>query len=262
MVLWFYLDIYTRMKLLGKLIDELIAEAHDPDTDPAWRNWMGSVGLPLPVPLNMPEPEDDGEEIGSTNVPHGTGYPNVSKKPRDIFHIYYIVDDDADEATKRDKHLNIDTIRVLYKKFPEFVRKWKESLKHLYSDRVSYHMRYYHQDKMTPEDKQAVSYAEKVERFLADQRYYQSDATNPRNYPLFVSAYDVTREYGGGEEGGWYYTAHNLLKSIRTNSPEETRKAAAQLYKVAKFGDLDGQLRIYVERKKGSQQLKERPTYS
>jgi hypothetical protein len=233
----------------------------DPNTDPKWRNWMLSVGLPLPGPLDMPDASEDEEELGSTNFSHGQGYPNPSKKSRDIFFIYDIADDDATEENKRSRHLNIDTIKILNKKYPEFVKKWRQSFKTLYGSRVSSHLRYYNWDKMTPEEKKIVEFSERVENFLRDKKYYQADATNPKNYPLYVTAYDLTRQYGGAEEGGWYYDHYDPVESIQVNTPEETRIAAARLYKMMKGGDLDGQLKIYVERHKGSQE-QGRPDYS
>ena len=35
----------------------------------------------------------------------------------------------------------------------------------------------------------------------------------------FVTAYRVTRHYGGPEEGGWWYDWYAPLESIRLNSP-------------------------------------------
>ena len=75
---------------------------------------------------------------------------------------------------------------------------------------------------------------------------------NDGQYPAFVTAYDITREFGGQEEGGWYYTQYTPMHSIPISSNEEIEANAKKLYD--KLSDsADGKFRIYVEVEKGSQ---------
>ena len=77
---------------------------------------------------------------------------------------------------------------------------------------------------------------------------------NNGQYPAFVTAYDITREFGGQEEGGWYYTQYTPMHSIPISSNEEIEVNAKKLYD--KLSDsADGKFRIYVEVEKGSQAI-------
>lgn len=120
---------------------------------------------------------EDDLNVGSTNMPHGMGYPNKRKE-----------DSDWDKIVKID------------------------------------------------------SYAD------------DWDGNKEIKYPSFVTAYDVTRNYGGPEEGGWWYTAQTMIDSIEVNSPEETQQAARKLYDEIK-GTTDGKLSIELESEKGSLEM-------
>jgi hypothetical protein len=75
---------------------------------------------------------------------------------------------------------------------------------------------------------------------------------NEDRYPAFVTAYDITREFGGQEEGGWYYTQYSPIHSVPVSSADEVEGYAKKLYD--KFSDsVDGKFRIIVELEKGSQ---------
>ena len=77
---------------------------------------------------------------------------------------------------------------------------------------------------------------------------------NNGQYLAFVTAYDITREFGGQEEGGWYYTQYTPMHSIPISSNEEIEVNAKKLYD--KLSDsADGKFRIYVEVEKGSQAI-------
>lgn len=39
--------------------------------------------------------------------------------------------------------------------------------------------------------------------------------------PVWVNMYMVTREYGGPEEGGWWYDLYTPVEAVRTYSPSE-----------------------------------------
>jgi hypothetical protein len=38
---------------------------------------------------------------------------------------------------------------------------------------------------------------------------------------IYITVYRVTREYGGPEEGGWWYDAGEVLESINMSNDEE-----------------------------------------
>lgn len=78
----------------------------------------------------------------------------------------------------------------------------------------------------------------------------------------FVNAYHVTREYGGPEEGGWWYDSREVLASVQI--PERGEKEAERI--VAHLSELyahkddpqpisnvhsGGKLLVLVEEKRG-----------
>ena len=40
---------------------------------------------------------------------------------------------------------------------------------------------------------------------------------------LFVNVYEITREYGGHEEGGWYYNNYNCIESKVADSEQSAK---------------------------------------
>ena len=44
-------------------------------------------------------------------------------------------------------------------------------------------------------------------------RNLKNKSAKPR--VAYINVYNVTREYGGAEEGGWYYTRYNFIESKR-----------------------------------------------
>lgn len=71
------------------------------------------------------------------------------------------------------------------------------------------------------------------------------------SYPAYATAYDVTRNYGGPEEGGWWYTAYSTIDSINVKSYQEFENAAKNLYNDYSE-DVDGKLLITLEQESGS----------
>lgn len=113
---------------------------------------------------------------------------------------------------------------------------------------------YGYPNKEETEDWQEVS---RLHRLIDDDDY---DSPNHVNYPAFVTAYDEIRAYGGPEEGGWYYDAYKGLGSIQVNSLDEAENAAQKLYN--KYNErTDGQLKIFIEKDKNSQENKPAPRY-
>jgi hypothetical protein len=88
------------------------------------------------------------------------------------------------------------------------------------------------------------------------------DGSNPQNYPAVVTLYDVTRDLGGHEEGGWWYDWKTAVKSVAVNSPEEAQAAARQLYGLIGQADLDGKPVIELEKTAGAiEAAQQRPRY-
>ena len=87
-------------------------------------------------------------------------------------------------------------------------------------------------------------------------------ASNPKNYPLYVSLYDTTKRLGGHEEGGWWYDEDDLIQSYKVNNYKDARKAAVHFLRTMGQADLNGKPLIVLEKEKGSKSGKEPPTYS
>ena len=78
-----------------------------------------------------------------------------------------------------------------------------------------------------------------------------ADSNDPKNYPLFVSAYDHVRAYGGPEEGGWWYDVYTLQGSVEVNNKEESYEIGVKLFKQY-VHEADGQIEIFLEKEKGA----------
>jgi hypothetical protein len=53
------------------------------------------------------------------------------------------------------------------------------------------------------------------------ERLWFSSSVDKKTKKLYANAYAVEREYGGAEEGGWWYNAGTPLASIPVYSEEE-----------------------------------------
>ncbi len=85
---------------------------------------------------------------------------------------------------------------------------------------------------------------------------------------VYVSAYEVTRQYGGAEEGGWWYNWLDLVEttpSLRRDADGvvETLKARHQHRAVGDIWSVLGgvEVSVIVEDESGENQSKERPHY-
>ena len=78
-----------------------------------------------------------------------------------------------------------------------------------------------------------------------------SNVEDQSNYPLFVTLYDIARNLGGHEEGGWWYNVTTKVKSFKVTSYQQAEKAAKVLYNEINQGDLDGKPTIRLERQAG-----------
>ena len=46
----------------------------------------------------------------------------------------------------------------------------------------------------------------------------------------YVTIYEVTKHYGGAEEGGWYYPVTSLVRSDRVKTVQKGRKQIEKLH--------------------------------
>lgn len=85
----------------------------------------------------------------------------------------------------------------------------------------------------------------------------------------YINVYCVTREYGGPEEGGWWYNAYHYVKGYKYTTPQD---AEADLDRITKewSGEssgninsvLGGELYVaYLENRYAESATKERPYY-
>lgn len=85
---------------------------------------------------------------------------------------------------------------------------------------------------------------------------------------VFVSAYAVTRHYGGPEEGGWWYDWYELIQTVPT-APDGADVVRGELERVHssvnvgdRFSVLGGAtLSVMVEDSPGEFETRERPHY-
>lgn len=84
---------------------------------------------------------------------------------------------------------------------------------------------------------------------------------------VFVNAYKVTREFGGHEEGGWYFNRYEGIQAVPCEEKDATR---IQEYLEKKYSHLDGDiysaayecgLAVLRENEPLETETKETPTY-
>lgn len=107
------------------------------------------------------------------------------------------------------------------------------------------------------------NYQEERADVLTIEDYEYSD-----NHMGFVNVYEVTREYGGSEEGGWYYNSLRCIESIpvRKSHSEAMIKWAEEEYNHVAHGNIysvlgGSQLDIIWEDEPCGSETKERPYY-
>lgn len=230
---------------------------------------------------------EPGMEIGATNFPKGDGYPNYKPKSNDqddfneVCSLEQIVDIPHEHRSSDTKKRWIALKLYIKKKYNNFYEKYKDFIDNLFIqyDELPGHWGFEslsfvkehpnHTNvppllkgiEVTDEDLEIVK---KIEHFYYVDLYslihHRDDAKNPLNYPLNVTLYDITRAFGGYEEGGWWYDKYNLINSVVVRTPEEVIPAAEKLYANIHH-QRDGKPYIVIEKHKGSQ-LQEAPTYS
>jgi len=88
---------------------------------------------------------------------------------------------------------------------------------------------------------------------------HRAACLSPRKY---VNAYLVSREYGGPEEGGWWYDVGTPLTSMPLCPDEDEKKIKTFLEDNLKcFSTRDVTIKIFVEEKRARRFPIERPKY-
>ena len=83
----------------------------------------------------------------------------------------------------------------------------------------------------------------------------------------FVTAYEVTRHFGGPEEGGWWYNAYDPIATVATGNPEAVVKEFKARYEDREVGNIYSVLggvaiEGIIEDKAAENRTIERPHYS
>ena len=245
------------------------------------------------------DPGDPGDvdpdfEPGKTNFPRGQGHPNVDARYKKVVHIDHITIPDKMRDDYNNKYSKT-VVNYIRKQLP-----WIFTTSSYYADGLrgtsdvdemyrivkDAYDRYRHwindTGESSPQDPEhwAVEREKskkikaqhpnidedfkKFDKFMEDFIWSEApdNPDNKQNYPLYVSLYDITRNLGGHEEGGWWYVHHSAVKSIEAKSPEQAEKIAKMLYNKIDSLNLDGKPIIILEKEKGSENTKEAPTYS
>ncbi len=86
--------------------------------------------------------------------------------------------------------------------------------------------------------------------------------------PFVVSVYEVTKHYGGPEEGGWYYDYYHRKESHTAENEEEAKKLQEELskkyiYDPKELSSVRGQgtHTVLIEDYEGEYETKQRPYY-
>lgn len=113
-------------------------------------------------------------------------------------------------------------------------------------------------------------YIEDTMAFMGAVNHYDLDDVFP-NEKWFVNVYEVSREWGGPEEGGWFYDAGRAVQSHEVPADEEVIGALVEKLR-AEFPDagnrfsaasarLDADYSIAVETHRAADYPTERPHY-
>ncbi|MGP5096281.1 hypothetical protein [Staphylococcus equorum] len=87
---------------------------------------------------------------------------------------------------------------------------------------------------------------------------------------MFINVYEVTREFGGHEEGGWYYDDYTCVHSHFVEAHEDVNGTIERLertYNDLSEGDITSvnggvDVRVYDEDEKAESETLEKPVYS
>ncbi len=98
--------------------------------------------------------------------------------------------------------------------------------------------------------------------------YYHAALIKQTTKLCFVNVYEVTREYGGPEEGGWWYNWYECLEifPVREENAEQVKEFLLKGYSFIKEGDIYSvrggtDLAVYIEDKPAESESRKRPHY-
>ena len=82
--------------------------------------------------------------------------------------------------------------------------------------------------------------AEKWEKHFMDLNSAQNTIEDALQRPVYLNVYDVTRHFGGREEGGWWYNAGELVETVETTEEkcDEMRAQLLEKHKARNSGDI------------------------
>lgn len=94
------------------------------------------------------------------------------------------------------------------------------------------------------------------------------DVTAPEDMKVYVTVYKVTREFGGHEEGGWWFNWYKCLETVpcKNKFSEEVKADLLEEYKGMKHGDIysvlgGADVQVWIERRPAENETKEKPMY-
>ena len=115
-----------------------------------------------------------------------------------------------------------------------------------------------------------MSNANEVARALADQQWEinQQRKEAMADNTKWVTAYEVTRHYGGPEEGGWWYDRYDPIESneVADEEAQATRKMLRERYADREHGDIGSvlggvEVQVLVEDEREEFAVTSRPHY-
>lgn len=82
---------------------------------------------------------------------------------------------------------------------------------------------------------------------------------------MYINVYEVTRKFGGHEEGGWYYDNYECIHTHKLEAGEDEAETIAKLqqtysHKATISGGV--KIRVFAEDEKAEYETKEIPYYS
>ncbi|WP_257132866.1 hypothetical protein [Bacillus thuringiensis] len=90
----------------------------------------------------------------------------------------------------------------------------------------------------------------------------------PEDMKVYVSAYKVTREFGGHEEGGWWFNWYTCLETIpcKNKFSDEIKEDLLKEYEGVKHGDIysvlgGADIEVFIERRPAENETKQKPIY-
>lgn len=90
----------------------------------------------------------------------------------------------------------------------------------------------------------------------------------PEDLKVWVTAYKVTREFGGHEEGGWWFDRFEPIETVpcKNKYSAEIQEELSKEYEHMRHGRLDSvlggtEIAVNIERERFEDATKERPIY-